>query len=46
MDKILKLILEILELLLFINKMKIIRYTTVEKDVFYGMEWGSGLGMA
>jgi hypothetical protein len=35
MDKILKLILEKLELLLFINKMKIIRKTTVEKDAFY-----------
>jgi hypothetical protein len=35
MDKIFKLILEKLELLLFIKKMKIIRKTTVEKDVFF-----------
>ena len=45
MDKILKLILEKLELLLFINKMKIIRKTTVEKDVFYWMGERSGDGM-
>ena len=45
MDKILKLILEKLELLLFINKMKIIRKTTVEKDVFYGMGERRGDGM-
>jgi hypothetical protein len=42
MDKILRLILEKLELLLFINKMKII---TVEKDVFYGMGERRGDGM-
>ena len=45
MDKILILILENLDLLLFINKMKIIRYTTVVKDVFYGMGERRGDGM-
>jgi hypothetical protein len=34
-----------LDLLLFINKMKIIRLTTVEKDVFYGMGERRGDGM-
>ena len=42
MEKILKLILEKLELLLFINKMKIIRKTTV---VLYGMGERRGDGM-